>query len=146
MSVFEVQPVTVGGRIADSSVFFHLTDPGKELEIDYRLWLLKRGNTLMVVDTGPPLDEAHQRGITRVQDLDEVLQPQGIDPADVDVVLLTHLHWDHAANAAKFPNATFFAQKKEIEFFNSPLRRHHAFDRYYSHQEYLAGLIDAGRI
>ena len=146
MAVYEVQAIEVGRRIADSTTFFYLTDPGTEIEIVYRLWVLSGAGRRIVVDTGPPLDEAHQRGIERVSDLDDALRPAGIDPATIDAVYLTHLHWDHAANAAKFPNATFFAQKMEIEFFRSPMRKHPVFDRYYSHQEFLAGLIDAGRI
>jgi glyoxylase-like metal-dependent hydrolase (beta-lactamase superfamily II) len=146
MSIFEVEAIGVGGRVAESSVFYHLTDAGRELEIVYRLWLLRGDDGLAVVDTGPPLDEAHQRGIDRVGDITDALRPAGIDPADVSLVYLTHLHWDHAANAAQFPNAIFFAQKSEIEFFRSPMRAHPTFDRYYSHQQYLSDLIDAGRI
>lgn len=146
MTKYEVLPIEVGGRTADASIFLHMTEPGTIYDIVYRLWVLKSDSQLVVVDTGPPLDESHQRGITKVQDLDDAMRPHGIDAKDISLVYLTHLHWDHAANADKFPNATFFAQQKEIDFFKSPMRQHKTFDRYYSHQEYLAGLIDQGRI
>ncbi len=146
MAQYEVLPIEVGGRTADASIFLHMTEQGTTYDIVYRLWVLKSESQLVVVDTAPPLDESHQRGITKVQDLDDAMRPHGFDPKDISLVYLTHLHWDHAANADKFPNATFFAQKKEIDFFKSPMRQHKTFDRYYSHQEYLAGLIDQGRI
>jgi glyoxylase-like metal-dependent hydrolase (beta-lactamase superfamily II) len=49
------------------------------------------------------------------------LRAAGIDPADVDYVLMTHLHADHAfglidkRGAAVFPNATFCVTKSEVD-------------------------------
>jgi glyoxylase-like metal-dependent hydrolase (beta-lactamase superfamily II) len=54
--------------------------------------------------------------------LDEQVRAQGVDPADVRHVALTHLHWDHAGGCCKlvngayvpcFPNATYHAQEVE---------------------------------
>lgn len=132
--------------MADSALFLYLTDPGKEIEIAYRLWILRSGNDVALVDTGPPLAEAHRRGITRVRDLEAVLAEAGLDPRAVTTIYLTHLHWDHAANAEKFPNATYYAQRAEIDFFRSRQRAHPSMDRFFSHHEYLGGLIDQGRI
>jgi len=38
----------------------------------------------------------------------------GVTPKDIDIVLLTHLHWDHFCNAEIFKNATFIVQRDEI--------------------------------
>jgi len=146
MTRYTVQPVEVGRRKADSALFLYLTDFGIEIEIAYRLWILRGGDELMVVDTGPPLEEAHRRGITRVRDIDTVLAEAGIHGSDVSTIALTHLHWDHAANAAKFPNAIFLAQSREIEFFKSGVREHPSMNRFFSHHAYLRQLIDEGRI
>jgi glyoxylase-like metal-dependent hydrolase (beta-lactamase superfamily II) len=143
---YEIVPVEVGGRRADSALFLYLTDFGVEIEIAYRLWVLRGNGEVTVVDTGPPLEEAHRRGITRVRDIDQALAEVGVRGVDVRTILLTHLHWDHAANAAKFPNAVLYAQRSEIEFFRSEAREHPVMNRFYSHQAYLASLIDQGRI
>jgi len=37
----------------------------------------------------------------------------GIDAADVGVVVMTHLHFDHASGVGQFPNATFVAARRE---------------------------------
>lgn len=146
MTLYTIQPLEIGRRMADSSLFLYLTDPGVEIEIAYRLWVLRSSKEVIVVDTGPPLEEAHRRHITRVREVDQALAEAGVAADEVRTVLLTHLHWDHAANAAKFPNATFFAQKREIDFFGSELREHPSIDRFFSHHEYLRRLIDQGRI
>jgi glyoxylase-like metal-dependent hydrolase (beta-lactamase superfamily II) len=141
-----IKPVEVGRRKADSALFLYLTDFGVEIEIAYRLWILRSADGLIVVDTGPPLEEAHRRGITQVRDIDAALDEAGVKGADVRTIVLTHLHWDHAANAGKFPNAIYLAQRSEIEFFQSDAREHPAMNRFFSHQAYLAQLIDEGRI
>jgi glyoxylase-like metal-dependent hydrolase (beta-lactamase superfamily II) len=146
VTIHAIQPVEVGRRKADSALFLYLTDIGVEIEIAYRLWVLRGAGGVIVVDTGPPLDEAHRRGITHVRDIDGALGEAGVNAADVRTVLLTHLHWDHAANAAKFPNAVLFAQRREIEFFHSHAREHPAMNRFFSHQAYLGQLIAEGRI
>jgi glyoxylase-like metal-dependent hydrolase (beta-lactamase superfamily II) len=146
VTTYTIQPVEVGRRRADSALFLFLTDFGIEIEIAYRLWTIRNGNDTIVVDTGPPLDEAHRRGITQVRDIDTALAESGVRAADVRTVVLTHLHWDHAANAGKFPNAVFLAQRREIEFFQSPAREHATMNRFFSHQAYLASLIAEGRI
>jgi glyoxylase-like metal-dependent hydrolase (beta-lactamase superfamily II) len=141
-----INPVEVGRRKADSALFLYLTDFGIEIEIAYRFWILRSADGLVVVDTGPPLEEAHRRGITQVREIDAALDEAGVKGADVRTIVLTHLHWDHAANAAKFPNAVYLAQRSEIEFFQSHAREHPSMNRFFSHQAYLAQLIDEGRI
>jgi glyoxylase-like metal-dependent hydrolase (beta-lactamase superfamily II) len=141
-----VEPIEIGRRMADSALFLYLTDPGRQIEIAYRLWILRGDGDPILVDTGPPLQEAHRRGITNVRELDSALAEVGVDPAAVRTILLTHLHWDHASNAEKFPNATYYAQQKEIDFFRSRQRQHPSMNRFFSHQDYLTGLIDQGRI
>jgi len=37
----------------------------------------------------------------------------------IERVVLTHLHYDHAGNVARFPNATFYAAAEEIEDYKS---------------------------
>lgn len=146
MTVYTIQPVEVGRRKADSALFLYLTDFGVEIEIAYRLWVLRGEGDVIVVDAGPPLEEAHRRGITQVRDIDAALAEVGVRAADVRTMVLTHLHWDHAANVAKFPNAVCLAQRREIEFFQSHAREHPAMNRFFSHQDYLGQLIAEGRI
>lgn len=127
-----VTPVRVGAREADSSLFLYLTDAGRPIGIEYRLWVIRGGDRTIVVDTGLPLDEAHRRGITDATDAGDALRAAGIDPQAVGTVILTHLHWDHGSNAGVFPNAEIVVQRAEVDWLLDPMRRHPSLGRFYS--------------
>lgn len=46
---------------------------------------------------------------------DVVLGKLGFRPEDVDTLVLTHLHFDHAGNFEAFPNARYYVQRREYE-------------------------------
>jgi N-acyl homoserine lactone hydrolase len=49
-------------------------------------------------------------------DLQKRLAVLDIRPSDIDYVINTHLHFDHAGNNDLFENATFFVQREHYEF------------------------------
>ena len=87
---------------------------------DFFLFVLRRDDgQVILVDTGVrDVDEiqplviagAGERGRFRMdmatQNVPLLLRQEGIDPADVAAVLVTHLHYDHVSNAKLFPNAS----------------------------------------
>jgi N-acyl homoserine lactone hydrolase len=47
------------------------------------------------------------------QALPAQLRARGVQPADVGVVVMTHLHTDHASGVSEFPEATFVVDQEE---------------------------------
>jgi glyoxylase-like metal-dependent hydrolase (beta-lactamase superfamily II) len=45
--------------------------------------------------------------------LPDQLRKRGVDPGDVKLVLMTHLHIDHASGVSQFPQATFVVTQRE---------------------------------
>jgi len=45
----------------------------------------------------------------------------GLSPQEIDLVIFTHLHWDHCFNLENFSQATFFIQKSELKYAVDPL-------------------------
>jgi N-acyl homoserine lactone hydrolase len=43
-----------------------------------------------------------------------VLAEVGIRPEDIDIVFVTHAHFDHFGNTGAFPNARFYLQEREL--------------------------------
>ncbi|MBL6456648.1 N-acyl homoserine lactonase family protein [Belnapia sp. T6] len=71
---------------------------------------------LFLVDTGfAGGDSMTGRRFADVETPEEVLGKVGLAPAQVDTILLTHLHFDHAGNIDAFPGAEIIVQRSEYE-------------------------------
>ena len=57
------------------------------------------------------------------------LRARGVNPADVKVIVMTHLHYDHASGMAQFPNSTFLITKWEWDAANGPFSLLHGYVR-----------------
>ena len=51
----------------------------------------------------------------------EALEKEGLTPGDIDTVIYTHLHNDHAGNCSLFPETEFLFQKDEWQNLLDPL-------------------------
>jgi glyoxylase-like metal-dependent hydrolase (beta-lactamase superfamily II) len=70
----------------------------------------------IVIDTGMKGDWSPSgKGYENVEHPETILAKIGVAPADVETVILTHLHFDHAGNLDQFPNATFHVQRIEYD-------------------------------
>lgn len=54
-------------------------------------------------------------GFTRAHDIDRQLESLGVDPGSIDVVINSHLHFDHCAGNHLLPNARIVVQRREVE-------------------------------
>ncbi len=70
----------------------------------------------IVIDTGMKGDFSPSgKGYDNVEHPATILAKIGLAPGDVETVILTHLHFDHAGNLDRFPNATFHVQRCEYD-------------------------------
>jgi glyoxylase-like metal-dependent hydrolase (beta-lactamase superfamily II) len=96
--------------------FMYLEDHDGPMPLDFFVWVIRSGQKTYLVDTG-----FGERGASsRKRKLDccpiKALEALGTHPQDISDVILTHLHWDHAGNLDKLPNATFHIQDKEVDY------------------------------
>lgn len=107
----------------------HLHDEKFSIPVSSYLVELDDGR-LLLVDTGMSRDHIGNPDLTWAgTDFAKVLTPMmspeddiaaqlrtlGIEPPQIDYVINTHLHFDHAGNNFQFINATFFAQRRHYE-------------------------------
>ena len=86
------------------------------MPLDYNIWILRNRHRTILVDSGYSPRHADERG--RPLDVDplEALSRLGLDPAGIEDVILTHLHYDHAGNIGRFEKARFHVQDSEVAF------------------------------
>ncbi|MDF1856185.1 N-acyl homoserine lactonase family protein [Pseudooceanicola sp.] len=88
------------------------------------VWLIRGHGRTILVDTGFNADRAAKRGRALERCPIEALASLGVAPGDVDTVVITHLHYDHAGNMDKLPNARFVLQEAEMNYATGRYMRH----------------------
>jgi len=91
------------------------------VEMAYYFWLLRGSSSTVLVDTGFDPDVAARRGRTCVCTPVAALTALGVEPAEVDTVVVTHFHYDHIGNLDAFPAARFVVPRRELEFWTGPV-------------------------
>ena len=87
------------------------------LPMFYYMWALTNGEHTVVVDMGFTEEVCRERERNWVAHPAARMDAIGIDPAKVEHVIITHMHWDHVGNYALFPKATFYLQEDEMAFY-----------------------------
>lgn len=112
--VFAIRYGTVPRKRSDNFVG---GDPHEgPMPLDYFLWLVRGAGRSFVIDTGFGAEEAARRGRQRFREPEEGLVALGVDPATVEDVVITHLHYDHAGGMDRFPKARFHVQDGEVAY------------------------------
>ena len=106
-------------------------EPG--LMVPVPVWYIDGEQQKILIDTGlgdcaEIMDLQAQYGIDYVarksseQEIETALARKGLKPSDIDIVVLTHLHFDHIGNTRLFSNAKFLVHAAEIPMLLSPPR------------------------
>ena len=105
------------------------------MPLDYYVWAIVGDGRVFMVDTG--FDEATGRKRSRriVTPVEKGLRTIGVDPAAVQDVILTHMHFDHGGNIALFPNARFHVQDGEMAFCTGRCMCHDVFRHHFEAED-----------
>lgn len=126
MSDWEVHAVKYADRNSrtrgDSFIFDDNHDAPHAM--DYFMWVLRRGDEVILVDTGYDGEEAASRDRPIRMEPQEALAPLGLKAEDITKLIVTHLHYDHAGGLHLFPNATLYMQAAEMAFATGPCMCH----------------------
>ncbi len=86
------------------------------MPMDFFVWLLRSRERVVLVDTGFNAKTAVMRQRQLIRCPIDALGELGVAAGDVGDVILTHLHYDHAGNLDRLPNAQFHIQDAEVEY------------------------------
>jgi glyoxylase-like metal-dependent hydrolase (beta-lactamase superfamily II) len=114
------------------------TDEWNRMASAFNCYLIRTGEHTVLVETGGgnKFDERARERMNLPAEalvpLPEAMAQQGIDPESVDIVINSHLHWDHCgwntivrdgSVKAAFPRARYFAARGEWEHAHERLAR-----------------------
>ena len=114
----------------EKSLFTYACNQGVKLSACCIGWYIEGALKRVLVDTGPSNPDLAARyhphlGLSRNKaSLEDALSRFGVRPQDIDLVIFTHLHWDHCYNLELLTKAIFWVQKEEIRYAVSPLPIH----------------------
>jgi glyoxylase-like metal-dependent hydrolase (beta-lactamase superfamily II) len=99
---------------------------GMDYKAALKPMLVRTEGMNVLLDTGiadlPPKLAPHYSVEREGRRIDKSLKSLGLEPKDIDLVVNTHLHLDHAGNNRMFRKARFIVQKGELDAAYDPPR------------------------
>ena len=124
---YTIRPICTGWQYLDKAEYATFRrGRGQIIEHPVLTFLIEGGGRKILVDTGMSDTERsvkyHHDGR---QDPGEAIHEQiaklGMEMDDIDIIIFTHLHWDHCYNLDKFPNARLYVSEREYRFALNPI-------------------------
>ena len=121
---------------------FIMADPHEgHMPLDYFVWAIVNNKRTIIVDTGFDYEEGQRRDRKIIRLPSEGLAMLGIDAKQVQDVIITHLHYDHAGTLNDFPQAGFHLQDLEMAYATGRHMCHEPFRHAYT-VEHVKTLVD----
>jgi glyoxylase-like metal-dependent hydrolase (beta-lactamase superfamily II) len=86
------------------------------MPLDYFVWAIKGPDRTFILDTGFDPAMGRKRGREFLRSPAVGLKAIGVEPDQVEDVILSHMHYDHCGNYDLFPRARYHVQDKEMAF------------------------------
>lgn len=115
--VYDLYAIRYATRDAQRRDHFMGGDPHEgPMPMDYFLWAAVGPDRSFVIDAGFTEEVAVRRGRSFLRCPVDTLRLIGVDPDQLEDVILTHLHYDHVGNFHRFPKARFHLQEPELHY------------------------------
>ncbi len=123
MKTYRIKPLVLTRMEIDQSILTYRHNFGIKVKSPVIMWYIEGADQNILVDTGADAKTATSyRGFPaeEVMTFEKALASIGLTPKKIDIVIQTHLHWDHCANTHKCQNAKVIIQEEELKFALAP--------------------------
>jgi glyoxylase-like metal-dependent hydrolase (beta-lactamase superfamily II) len=105
------------------------------MPLDFFVWLIRGEAGTFVVDTGFDQAMADHRQRQLITPVGRGLAALGVEAAQVEDVIITHMHYDHAGNHGLFSSARYHVQDAEMDYCTGRCMCHGALRHAYAAQD-----------
>ncbi|MGC8716331.1 MAG: N-acyl homoserine lactonase family protein [Thermoplasmata archaeon] len=138
MNEYVIKPLVQAYITAPLGVSYLMGDMRTFVTTGVYMFYIEGGDSKILLDSG--IEEPGSNGMVHgfpvkgggEKGTKEALSTIGLKPEDIDILILSHLHFDHTATANIFHNAKIYVQKTEWESaFNAPPHMRGTYDMKY---------------
>jgi N-acyl homoserine lactone hydrolase len=122
-----VKPLILSGATAEMSFQTYLAYIGEKKMRAYVMWYIEGGEKKILVDTAIEAQQYRDYSalfggfeFEHIQTFEQALARVNCRPEEIDIVIQTHLHFDHCMNTARCVNAEVYVQEDELAFALDP--------------------------
>lgn len=122
---YHVTAVNLGNIRLDKSAMTFQSGAGTLVDVPVWAAAVEGNGLKILVDTGvgepSRWNPMHPVWQEKDETLDAALAQLGWGVNDIDIVINSHLHWDHSENNRRLPNARFYVSLAEWEYAKNPI-------------------------
>ena len=120
-----IHPIPLFQFQAAKSLVMYRASSDQQVTLCVYAWYIEGTEEKILVDPGGGAEYILNylrpgEEVKDIQTLDSGLSKLGLSFSDIDLVIVTHLHFDHVAQASRFPKAKILIQREELEFAQHP--------------------------
>ena len=123
METYRIRPLPLSIMELDMAILTYRFNYGKTIRVPNTAWYIEGADKHILVDTAADAKLTTEfRGYPaeEIATFEDALSGLGLKPSDIDIVIQTHLQWDHCANTSKCTNARAVVQEEELRFAYAP--------------------------
>jgi N-acyl homoserine lactone hydrolase len=124
---YTIKPLVLAKYVAEKGYMTFLSGYGSPILRPFIMWCIEGAREKIIVDTAIEAEDYRNydpkfKGLEliHVMTFEQALESVNMTPDDVDLVIQTHLHFDHCYNTRKCKNAKVIVQKDELDFAGNP--------------------------
>jgi len=125
---YRIIPLVLLKYTSEQGVMTYLMHYGQMILRPYVMWVIEGGSKKILVDTAIERKDYmsyhpdfKSLSMDNLMGFEDALASVHLRPEEIDLVIQTHLHFDHCYNTRKCRNAKVVVQKDELEMAQAPL-------------------------